>query len=172
MIQPSHDQQSALQGDTAEKEAKTAWLVSSCTLPVAIPPMVGPTWLRVAYSLGSDYVLVVVPEDLPRDLLVVTCVISYVPVGCVSCHVSLPSCRCLCTILSDSAVMWGCVCTYCRDSQWVATADRYVGCQQLKYRSGHLTLIHNCVGRCIITHGLHLLIKLVVRCLGNNMQTL
>ena len=57
---------------------------------VTIPPMVGPTWLRVAYSLGSDYVLVVVPEDLPRGLLVVACVISYVPVGCVSCHVSIP----------------------------------------------------------------------------------
>ena len=59
------------------------------TNTVAIPPMVGPTWLRVAYSLGSDYVLVVVPEDLPRDLLVVACVISYGPIGCVLCHVSL-----------------------------------------------------------------------------------
>ena len=57
---------------------------------VTIPPMVGPTWSRVAYSLGSDYVLVVVPEDLPRGLLVIACVISYVPVGYVSCHVSLP----------------------------------------------------------------------------------
>ena len=76
--------------------------------------MVGPTWSRVAYSLGSDYVLVVVPEDLPRDLLVVACVISYVPVGCVSCHVSLPPLRCPCTFLSDSAVIWGCTCTYYR----------------------------------------------------------
>ena len=114
--QPSQD---VLHGDAAEEELGLAHLVSSYTLPhrnlhVAIPPMVGPTWLRVAYSLGSDYVLVVVPEDLPRGLLVVACVISYVPVGCVSCHVSLPSCRCLCTILSDSAVIWGCVCTYCR----------------------------------------------------------
>ena len=52
--------------------------------------MVGPTWSRVAYSLGSDYVLVVVPEDLPRGHLVVSYDISYVPIGCVSCHVSLP----------------------------------------------------------------------------------
>ena len=32
------------------------------------------------------------------------CVVSYVP----------PSRRCLCTILSDSAVIWGCICTYYR----------------------------------------------------------
>ena len=32
------------------------------------------------------------------------CVVSCVP----------PSCRCLCTILSDSAVIWGCICTYYR----------------------------------------------------------
>ena len=57
---------------------------------VAIPPMVGPTWSRVAYPLGLDYVLVFVLGDLPRDLLVVVCAISYVPVDCVSCHVSLP----------------------------------------------------------------------------------
>ena len=73
--------------------------------------MVGPTWSRVAYSLGSDYVLAVVPEDLPRGLLVVACVTSYIPdwlcvVSCVP-----PSCRCLCTILSDSAVIWGWICT-------------------------------------------------------------
>ena len=51
--------------------------------------MVGPTWSRVAYSLGSDYVLTVASEDLPHSLLVVVCIILYVPIGCVLCHVSL-----------------------------------------------------------------------------------
>ena len=55
---------------------------------VMIPPMVGPTWSRVAYSLGSDYVLVVVLEDLPRGLLVVMCYL--VRSHCVVCHVLVP----------------------------------------------------------------------------------
>src|ERR1700761_4831186 len=71
------------------------------------PPMVGPTWSRVAYSLGSDYVLVVVSEDLPRGLLVVVCYL--VRSRCVVCRSHRPSCRCLRTILSDSAVIWGCI---------------------------------------------------------------
>src|ERR1700761_7571026 len=42
-------------------------------------------------------------------LVVVACVISYVPfVLCVMCWPHRPSCRCLRTILSDSAVIWGC----------------------------------------------------------------
>ena len=58
-------------------------------LYVMIPPMVGPTWSRVAYSLGSDYVLTVVPEDLPRGLLVVACISRTFPL--VVCRVICPS---------------------------------------------------------------------------------
>src|SRR6201996_7012801 len=78
------------------------------------PPMVGPTWSRVAYSLGSDYVLAVVPEDLPRFACLGRHVLSrtFPLVVCVSCVP--PSCRCLRTILSDSAVIWGCISTFYR----------------------------------------------------------
>src|ERR1700761_5318675 len=42
-------------------------------------------------------------------VLVVACVISYVPfVLCVMCCSPLPPLRVRCTILSDSAVIWGC----------------------------------------------------------------
>ena len=51
--------------------------------------MVGPTWSRVAYSLGSDYVLAVVPEDVPRGLLVVACISRTFPL--VVCRVICPS---------------------------------------------------------------------------------
>ena len=76
-----------------------------------IPPMVGPTWSRAVLTLGSDYVLAL----FQRTRLVMWClgrrlVISYVPIGCVS-YVP-PSCRCLRTILSDSAVIWGCTSTF------------------------------------------------------------
>ena len=80
-----------MKGNKRKSISRTKTIKISKNSPnVTIPPMVGPMWLRVAYSLGSDYVLVVVSEDLPRGPLVVICVISYVPVGCVSCHVSLP----------------------------------------------------------------------------------
>ena len=40
----------------------------------------------------------IVSEDLPRIVVLwSSCIISYIPVGCVSCVP--PSCRCLCTIL-------------------------------------------------------------------------
>src|ERR1700761_7874388 len=55
---------------------------------VMIPPMVGPTWSRVAYSLGSDYVLAVVSEDLPRGLG--RCMCYLVRSLCVVCHVLVP----------------------------------------------------------------------------------
>src|SRR6201996_3980652 len=43
-------------------------------------------------------------------VLVVACVISYVPfMLCVMCWSHRPSCHCLRTILSDSAVIWGCI---------------------------------------------------------------
>src|ERR1700761_747752 len=73
-----------------------------------IPPMVGPTWSRVAYSLGSDYVLAVVSGDLPRGLgrrmcylvrsrCVVSCVGPTVPPA-VACVPSYPIAPC----------SWGC----------------------------------------------------------------
>jgi len=70
--------------------------------------MVGPTWSRVAYSLGLDYILVVVSEDLPRGLLVAACVILYVPVGCVSCHVSLPPAVACVPFHPIAPCSWGC----------------------------------------------------------------
>ena len=43
------------------KDSQWGSLLVQRVFAVTIPPMVGPTWSRVAYSLGSDYVLAVVP---------------------------------------------------------------------------------------------------------------
>src|ERR1700761_3244791 len=82
-----------------------SWYFSYC---VTIPPVVGPTWSRVAYSLGSDYVLVL----SQRTCLVMWCLGRHVCCLihshwlCVMCPSLLPL-----PAHFDSTVIWGCTST-------------------------------------------------------------
>jgi|ERR1700761_509831 len=80
-------------------QSGTAIVINLCTIyhchvqmtpDVTIPPLVGPTVWRVAYIIRIGLRPHIVPEDLPRVLVVVVTGLrlhSYVPCLCVMCRV-------------------------------------------------------------------------------------